>query len=314
MYNIKSNSFVNLVRTFPNETACIKHLESLYWDRGKPVSPFDATSKVYKCKDGRYKCRNTGKYFKVTTGTMFQDTKIKLHIWFWAIWFVTVNKAGISSYQLARHLGITQKTAWFMLHKIREQMKFTNNSLLTGEVEMDEALIGGLNKYRHWDKKVEHSQGRSHKDKIPVVGMMQRGGVMVARVTKDATAVTLSALIKQFIDPTATIYTDDNIAYNPIAKTYNRLFIDHGKHQYANGTVTTNRIEASWTHLKRGLTGTHRNTFRKTAWKYLQKYVDEFVFRYNLRGTGDYDRFNCLLCHADKRITYEQIKQTRCVA
>lgn len=311
---VNKDTFVYLVRTFPNDEVCLRHLESLYWKDGKPVSPFDPSSRVYRCKDGRYKCRNTGKYFKVTTGTMFQDSKVALHLWFWAIWLEASSKAGISSCHLSGLLGVSQKTAWFMLHKIREQMKFANDGRLTGEVEIDEALIGGLNKYRHWDKKVKHSQGRSHKDKIPVVGMIQRGGALVARVTRDATAETLSSLIRRFVDPAATIYTDDNAAYEQIGRTYRRLYVDHGRHQYADGDVTTNRIEASWTHLKRGLTGTYRNPFRRTDWKYLQRYVDEFVFRYNFRDLGNYDRFNSLLCHADTRITYKQIRQTRCAA
>lgn len=310
MFNVKVNSIAALIRTFPNEEACIKHLENLYWSDGKPISPFDPTSKVYKCKNNRYRCKNTGKYFKVTTGTMFENTKMSLNIWFLAIWYETCHKTGISSHQLARDIGVTQKTAWNMLHKIREQMNKANESKLKGEVEIDETYIGGKNKNRHWNKKVPHSQGRSHKDKTTVVGMIERNGLLVAKVTKDTTSKTLSTLIREFVDQSATIYTDENDAYNQIGKTYKRFYVDHSKHQYGNGDITSNRIEAAWTHLKRMIIG----TYRKTSRKYLQRYVDEFVFRYNLRDIRDSDRFNLLLCCADTRITQKQIKETKCAA
>lgn len=310
MFDINAKSLVALVRNFPNDEACIKHLEKLYWTAGSPVSPFDNTSTVYKCKNNRYRCKNTGKYFTVTTGTMFENTKINLTVWFIAIWLVACHKTGISSYQLARDLGVTQKTAWYMLHKIRKQMEVTNESKLENEVEIDETYIGGKNKNRHWDKKVPHSQGRSHKDKTTVVGMIERGGLLVAKATKDTTSPTLSRLIRQFVAPSSTIYTDENSAYNQIGQTYERYFVDHGRHQYGNGNVTTNRIEAAWTHLKRMIIG----MYRKTSKKYLQKYVDEFVFRYNLRDVSDSDKFNLLLCCADTRITHKQIRNIICAA
>lgn len=310
MFETNIKSIVALVKTFPNDEVCIKYLEKLYWSDGNPVSPFDPTSEVYKCKNNRYRCKNTGKYFKVTTGTIFENTKINLTAWFLAIWFVTCHKPGISSYQLARDIGVTQKTAWYMLQKIRAQMFVTNESKLEGEVEVDETYIGGKNKNRHWDKKVPHSQGRSHKDKTTVVGLIERGGMLVAKVTKDTTSKTLSTLIKQHVDPSAILYTDENGAYDQIGKVYERYFVDHSKHLYGIDNITSNRIEASWTHLKRMVIG----TYRKTSKKYLQKYVDEFVFRYNLRDVSDSDKFNLLLCCADTRVTHKQIRETICAA
>lgn len=310
MFETNIKSIVALVKTFPNDEVCIKYLEKLYWSDGNPVSPFDKNSKVYRCKNNRYRCKNTGKYFKVTTGTIFENTKINLTAWFLAIWFVTCHKPGISSYQLARDIGVTQKTAWYMLQKIRAQMFVTNESKLKGEVEVDETYIGGKNKNRHWDKKVPHSQGRSHKDKTTVVGLIERGGMLVAKVTKDTTSKTLSTLIKQHVDPSAILYTNENGAYDQIGKVYERYFVDHSKHLYGIDNITSNRIEASWTHLKRMVIG----TYRKTSKKYLQKYVDEFVFRYNLRDVSDSDKFNLLLCCADTRVTHKQIRETICAA
>ena len=177
-FDIKVNSIPALYKQFPNEEACIKHLEAINW-HGKPISPFDKTSKVYKLKNGDYRCKNTGKNFTVKTGTMFEKTKIDLQRWFVAIWLVVNHKTGLSSYQLAKDIDVTQKTAWFMLHKIRSQMYLANENPLTDDVEIDETLVGGRNKNRHWNKKVAHSQGRSHKDKTPVVGMIQWDSLIV---------------------------------------------------------------------------------------------------------------------------------------
>lgn len=162
-FDIKVNSIPALYKQFPNEEACIKHLENIYW-RGKPISPFDKTSKVYKLKKWDYRCKNTGKNFTVKTGTMFEKTKIDLQRWFVAIWLVVNHKAGLSSYQLAKDIEVTQKTAWFMLHKIRSQMYLTNENPLTDDVEIDETFVGGRNKNRHWNKKVPYRYHLLHLD------------------------------------------------------------------------------------------------------------------------------------------------------
>lgn len=304
---IQVSSIPALYKLFPDEKACIKHLEEINW-HGKPISPFDKSSKVYKLKNGNYRCKNTGKNFTVKTGTMFCGSKIKLKDWFVAIWLVVNHKAGVSSYQLARDIGITQKSAWYMLQKIRCQMYLANDNPLSSDVEIDETLVGGRNKNRHWNKKVAHSQGRSHKDKSPVVGMIQRKDLMNARVTPDTTSITLSYFIEKFIQEDSNIYTDENAAYNQIGKKYPRYIVDHSKKLYSYENVTTNRIEGCWTHFKRLILGAYRNVHTK---KYLQKYVDEFVFRYNLRDINTSDIFNCFLCCSDTRITYKEIKETK---
>jgi transposase-like protein len=152
MFNTNFNSIPELIRAFPTEQSCIEYLEDLIWS-GTPVSPFDPESKVYKCKDNKYKCKNTGKYFNVRTGTMYDNTKMPLYKWFLAVWLVTTHKKGISSVQLAKDVDVTQKSAWFMLQRIRACFKIENYNELDGIVEVDETFYGGKNKNRQQQKR-----------------------------------------------------------------------------------------------------------------------------------------------------------------
>lgn len=187
-------SLFDLLQAFPTEESCREHIEKTRWSNGV-TSPFDPTSKVYNYGNGKYRCKNSGKNFNVKTGTIFCGSKVPLRKWFIAIWFETSHKKGISSIQLSKDISVTQKTAWFMLQRIRECFFFENKSKLDGDVELDETFVGGKNKNRHRNKRVKHSQGRSFKDKTPVLGMLQRGGNVVCRVVKSTSKKHLTAPI-----------------------------------------------------------------------------------------------------------------------
>ena len=294
----KGNGFLSFASTFPTEQSCIEYYEQIRWN-GKVVSPFDETAKVYKCKNGKYRCANTGKYFDVKTGSIFAHTKLPLRYWFYAMFLFLSHKRGVSSCQLARDLGVTQKTAWNMLHKIREYMDCENEHQLSAEVEIDETFVGGKNKNRHKDKKVEKCQGRSFKDKVPVFGMYQRGGNIVAKVVPDTKAKTLTPLLEQYVSTESRVFTD-GWEYGDINLRYEQLSVDHGAGFYGTSyvnnegeyiVVCTNGIECAWSHLKRTILG----TYYKVSKKYLQRYVDEFTFRFNTRNIGDFQRFELLL-------------------
>lgn len=294
----KSSGFLSFANTFPTEQSCIEYYEQIRWN-GNVVSPFDETSKVYKCKNGKYRCANTGKYFDVKTGTIFAHTKLPLRYWFYVMFLFLSHKRGVSSCQLARDLGVTQKTAWNMLHKIREYMDCENDHQLSAEVEIDETFVGGKNKNRHKDKKVEKCQGRSFKDKVPVFGMYQRGGNIVAKVVPDTKAKTLTPLLEQYVSTESRVFTD-GWEYGDINSRYEQLSVDHGAGFYGTSyvnnegeyiVVCTNGIECAWSHLKRTILG----TYYKVSKKYLQRYVDEFTFRFNTRNIGDFQRFELLL-------------------
>ncbi|HET8572981.1 MAG TPA: IS1595 family transposase [Edaphocola sp.] len=304
MINLDFNSIIELINTFPNEQICIEHLEQLRWN-GIVVSPFDPTSKVYKCAGNKYRCKNTKKYFNVRTGTLFDNTKVKLQTWFLAIYLITAHKKGISSLQLSRDLNVTQKTAWFMLQRIRNCFGLKDESKLDNEIEIDETFVGGKNKNRHANKKIESSQGRSVKDKTPVLGMIERKGKVIAKIVENTKGETLTPEIINSVKENAKVYTDEWIGYNSLQKIYDHTFVKHNQGEYVNGNIHTNSIENFWSLLKRGIIGIYHFTSKK----HLQKYVDEFVFRFNSRTETECVRFNLLLANSNKKLTYKTLIQ-----
>ena len=294
------NSILDLINTFPNEETCIVHLEELRWN-GHVVSPFDAHSKVYKCANNRYRCKETSKYFNVKTSTLFDNTKVKLQKWFIAIWLVTSHKKGISSLQLAKDIRVTQKTAWFMLLRIRACFDISNDVKLDNTVEIDETYVGGKNKNRHANKKVPHSKGRSTKDKTAIVGVVERAGRVKACIVGNVQSKILSAEIIKNIKETANLCTDEWVGYKGISRIYDHSVIKHNEDEYIRGRVHTNTIKSFWSLMKRGIVGIYQFTSKK----HLQKHLDEFVFRYNSKELSESDRFNLLLANTGTRITYK---------
>lgn len=300
-------SIIDLILAFPNEQSCIDHLEKLRWD-GKVISPFDATSTVYKCKNNRYRCAKTKKYFNVKTGTIFDNTKIPLQKWFLALYVFSSHKKGISSHQLARDISVTQKSAWFLLHRLRYAFSDPHFKEATENiVEIDETFYGGDEKNKHFAKKTEGNQGRSTKTKKPVLGMLERGddknpSIVVAVVVDDTKKKTIQPIIKENITEKATVSTDEWKGYKGLNKTYTHLKVNHSAKEYVNGLAYTNGLEGFWSHLKRGLDG----IYHWCSHKHLQSYVNEFCLRFNTRENTTQVRFNNVLCNTvNKRLTYK---------
>lgn len=321
MFNKDFNSILEVAREFSTEQKCIEHLEALYWNN-RPVSPFHEDSKVYKCKGNKYKCKTSGKYFTVKTGSMFDNTKIELPKWFMAIYLVINHKKGISSVQLGRDLQISQKSAWHMLHRIRACFGIENDidDKFDGICEADESFFGGKNKNRHKDKKVEQSQGRSFKDKTPVIGVLQRGEseiidgkkVMLSPSKVKCIAVentkkeSIQPFIKSFVKKDTVLISDEWHGYRGLENSYDHHIVDHAKKQYVdfdNPEIHSNSIEGFWGIMKRSYNGIHNWWSRK----HIQKYVDEHVFRFNLRDLKTSDRFNHLLANSQVRTKYKQL-------
>lgn len=316
MFNSRFKSLSDLRKAFPTEQSCIDYLEEMRW-HGNVVSPFDKTSKVYKCKDNKYRCKNTGKYFNVKTKTIFHKTSLPLIKWFEAIWRILSNKRGINSVQLGNDIGVSQKTAWFMLHRIRKALGIDNDvgsedegggGKLNGTVEVDETFIGGKNKNRHRDKKVPKSQGRSYKDKVPVFGLVQQGGKVIAKVVPNTKVRSLFPLITRYVEEGSNLYTDEWNYGKKVDTLYNHSNVNHKMGYYGSGQFTTNHIEGFWATIKRGIMGVYYHWSKK----HMQKYIDEFVYRYNHRKISNREKFDVVLQSLECRLTYKELIYGRC--
>ncbi|KAA6334336.1 hypothetical protein EZS27_017321 [termite gut metagenome] len=254
----------------------------------------------YKCSE-----KECHKKFSITTGTVFENTKIKLSLWYATIYMASAHKKGISSHQLSRDLGVTQKTAWFMLMRIREAMKERNPQMLIGITQADETFVGGKNKNRHADKKVELSQGRNVKDKTPVFGLLNNGSVNT-QVVVDTKVFTLKPIIRKMVEKGSIIVTDEWGAYNGINSDFQHEVVKHKESNYT--TITsfhTNGIEGYWSQFKRAIYGIYHHV----SPKHLQRYCNEFSYRFNTRVIKDTNRFSLSLTKINGRLTYKKLIQ-----
>ncbi|GAC1417351.1 MAG: IS1595 family transposase [Flavisolibacter sp.] len=299
-------AFKNLTQLFDyfkDEATCRGYLEQQRWN-GAPECPFCSCTKVYRTKRG-FKCADKfcAKAFTVTVGTIYENTKIGLRTWFAAIYLCTSSKKGISSLQLHRQLGITQKTAWFVLHRIREMLKDKAPHMLKNVVEIDESFVGGKNKNRHADKKVQSTQGRSWKDKTPVLGILERHGNVRVVVTPDTKLTTLYPIMVDNISKGSIMVSDEWYHQKTFNPDYAHVIINHRDGEYVRGAFHTNTIEGFWSIFKRGIYG----IYHQVSPKHLQRYCDEFAARYNTRKILDNERFEASIKNSAGRLKYNQL-------
>jgi transposase-like protein len=310
-------SLIELNDYFKEEKTCYEFLALQIWDNGKPVCPFCNSTKVYITKSRstkpskkgipEYRCANKecAKKFSATKGTIFESSKIPLRTWYAAIFLLTTSKKGISSLQLAAQLQVTQKTAWFLNHRIRQMFKETAPEMLKGIVEVDETFVGGKNKNRHANKKTVGHQGRSSKDKTPVVGLLERDGRVLTFVVPSTDADILQPIMVEYVDKDALVITDAYKSYNGLADLYEHVSVKHTEGNYKTDShFHTNNIENFWSTFKRGIIG----IYHYVSPKHLHRYTNEFGYRYNNRKDSGVGKFHSSVQKASgRRLTYEKL-------
>lgn len=279
-------NIIEIYKKFPTQKDCLDYLENVRW-KGQPVCPYcNSTNVTPVPKESRHHCNACNTSFSVTVGTIFHKTKLDCQKWFLAISLILNAKKGISARQLARDIEVNRNTAWYMGMRIRKAMsQIADNTLLNGIVEMDEVYIGGKPRKGNSDNDgTPNKRGRGTK-KTPVVGMIERGGKVKAKVAKkdSLTANRLSALVRKNVDTSKTVLmTDEYKGYLRMSHYVEHKTINH-QEWYVNGDIHTNTIESFWAILKRGMIG----QYHKVSLNYLPKYIDEFCFRFNNRKNAD---------------------------
>lgn len=300
-------SFIQLMNSLHDEKSCREFLETHRW-HGVPKCPHcnHESKEHYRLNrngefNGLYKCRNCKKTFTVTKGTIFERSNVPLKSWFYAIYALLSHKKGISSIQLSKDIGVTQKTAWYMLQKIRCNLSEELEDLLDsfdGIVQVDETYVGGKAKGKIWQ-----NQGRSLKQKVPVVGLLTKEKVSTF-VVKNTSGNTLKALIYALIKPGSTVVTDGWIGYKGISDMYDHKIVEHNRGSYKNKDgYHTNGIEGFWGQLKRGV----KSTYHAVSRKYLQMYCNEFSYKYTTRKMGEIERLVHFISKKHDHITHSML-------
>jgi transposase-like protein len=295
---------------FSNPDNCLNYLVARRWPKGvicptcgsESVS-FSASRRIWQCSTHHPK-----RQFSVKVGTIFEDSPIGLDKWLAATWMLTNCKNGISSYEVGRALQVTQKSAWFMLHRIRLALQDESFGKVSGEVEVDETFIGGAARFMHADRRRVRITETGTKDKTPVMGILERGGKVRASVIPNRRKKAIQGEIRNHVAAGSAVYSDALLSYQGLSKDFVHQVIDHAE-KYVDGQVHTNGLENFWSLLKRGLKG----TYISTEPFHLFRYLDEQVFRYNHRATkdqfiGDGDRFGMVVSQiVGKRLTWNKL-------
>jgi transposase-like protein len=296
-------NLLEAIRYFSDLDVCTQFVARLRWPGG-PVCPrCGGKEHSYLSTRRLWKCKGCKRQFSVKVGTIFEDSPLGLDKWLSGMWLIVNSKNGVSSHEVARSLGISQKSGWFLLHRIRLAMQTGSFDKIDGEIEVDETFIGGKARNMHKDVRSRKITGTGGKDKAVVVGVLQRGGQVRAMVVPNRKSPTLQAQVRENVEPGAMVYTDALLSYTGLADDYAHETVDHAV-EYVTGRVHTNGIENFWSLLKRGLHG----TYVSVQPFHLFRYLDERMFTFNERGTDDFGRFMIALgTVAGRRLTWNEL-------
>jgi transposase-like protein len=295
------DSLFDMMEAFPDEQSAIDQLRSIRWKNGA-FCPYCGSTRVYNFSDKRtHKCGDCRQRFSIKVGTIFEDSKIPLRKWFMAVWLITSHKKGIASTTLARDIKVTQKTAWFMLHRLRHAARTKSfNRPLEGTVEVDETFVGGKEKNKHESKRLK--AGRGAVGKAVVFGAIERNGEFRAFHIRSLKEV--KAAVETHVREGSIVMTDEFPGYRGLDKTYYHQTVNHSQGEYVRSFYFhTNSIEGAWSHIKRQIYGIHH-------WisdKHLGNYLSEMTWRYNRRDIEDGTRMNGLLAQVEGRLRYKEL-------
>jgi len=295
-------TLADLCNRFSDNQVALDHFKSIRWRNGE-FCPYCGHDKVYTLKANRYQCAQCRNTFSILVGTIFENTKLPLKVWFGAMWLIANHPKGVASTTLARDLGITQKSAWFVLHRLRHAARAQSfNAPLKGKVEIDETYVGGKAANRHGRR---HGKGASAYGHTPVIGAVERDGKTVARVLPlGVGGPEAQTFINDVVSPNAEmLVTDAHPAYRGIEGYPQHEIINHHAGEYVRGDVHTQTIESVWALLKRQIIGTHH----WVSPKHLQQYVSEMTWRMNRRAMTAEERTNTLFAAVEGRLTYKAL-------
>ena len=298
-------TLLDAVRHFSDYQNCHDFMVALRWPKGVTCPQCGSDRVTWLAKQRRWKCRtkHPRQQFTLKTGTIFEDSPLALAKWLPAVWLIVNAKNGVSSYEIHRSIGVTQKTAWFMGHRIRAALHAGSFAKLVGEVEVDETFIGGKARNMHAPQRKRRITGRGATDKTAVLGVLERGGEVRAMVVPDRKKRTLQTEVKKHVAAGSALFSDELMSYHGLDALYAHEVINHAV-QYVDGNVHTNGMENFWALLKRSRGG----TYVSVEPFHLFRYLDEQAYRFNERGGKDFGRFRRALTRiVGRRVTYDEL-------
>src|SRR5579872_3300553 len=288
---------------FSDADRCLEYAVSLRWPGGVTCPRCGHKEHSYISTRRKWFCKGCKKQFTVKVGTIFEDSPLGIDKWMMAVWLVVNCKNGVSSYEIARDLGVTQKTAWFMDHRIRRALKEGSFEKLSGEVEVDETFIGGKAENMHIEKRKRRITGTGGHDKVPVMGILERGGKVRTKVVPSRKKKALQAQVREHVEAGSALYSDALLSYEGLAGEFAHRVVDHAV-AYVDGRVHTNGLENFWSLLKRSISG----TYVSVEPFHLHRYLDEQAYRFNNRKLTDAQRFEQAMHNINgKRVTWNEV-------